>query len=138
MGTSSYLPGFSDDSTSDFLAGINAETSEFEKKAILKHDKKLMESEGENLFWAKWTIANCITTTLKHGSYIDEELMEKAKDYYKYCLLHRSVKKYCGTDYKLFHTQIDLILNFLQGLKSFNLRAGKNKKKVYYEPFFEL
>jgi hypothetical protein len=136
MGTSSYLPGFSDDATSDFLADINNTTSKTINDEILKLDKKLMKSKDEELFWNKWMIANCITTSLKHGAYINVLLMKKAKEYYKYCLEHEEVKEYCDSSYKTFKKQVSRILNKINKMKPF--KSGRSKKMVYYDPFFSL
>ena len=136
MGTSSYLPGFSDDATSDFLADVNEKTSKIVKDEILKLDKKLMTYKEQTLFWNKWMIANCITTSLKHGHYIDVELMKKAKEYYKYCLNHKEVKNYCSNSYNTFNKQVTKILAKIESIKPF--KSTLSKKMIYYEPFFEI
>ena len=136
MGNSSYLPGFSDDAASDFLAGINEKTSKIVKDEILKLDKKLMTYKERKLFWNKWMIANCITTSLKHRHYIDVKLMKKAVEYYKYCLNHKEVKNYCSTSYNTFNKQVTKILTKIESIKPF--KSAISKKMIYYEPFFEI
>jgi hypothetical protein len=135
MSTSSYLPGFSDDATSDFLADVNEKTSKIVKEEILKLDKKLMKSKDETLFWNKWMIANCITTSLKKGHYIDIELMDKAVNYYKYCLNHTGGKNYCQKDYNAFKKQVTKILDKIETFKPYR---SKKIGYIYYEPFFEI
>ena len=81
--TSDFYPGYSDDGTSDALSAIK-------KKIYKEFNKILREKETEVLgygdtdkqkFYQKWMYANMITTSLQDGMYIENDLIEKLKNY---------------------------------------------------------
>lgn len=134
MGTSSYLPSFDDDGTSDFLGEINDITSKIVNEEILKKDVELMkEKDKETLFWNKWFIANCAITSLKHGAMIYSDLYKKAISYYKSCLADPNLDIYLQRDASVFRKQINHVLDVLSTLEKLKTK----KTSYYYAPFLK-
>ena len=83
--TTDFYPGYSDDGTAYSLSDIK-------KKIYKEYNKLLRDKEKEVLgygdtdkqkFYQKWMYANMITTLLQDGMYIEEDLIERAKELYE-------------------------------------------------------
>lgn len=119
-GTSNYWPGYSDDNTADWLAGIRDKTSPIQNKELKKALEKIVKGKDDE-FWNKWQISNMITTSLQDGFYIDKDLIEKALVYYKEILGQakedKDASKYFGGDQhsrNYFIDSIEYVVNALQ------------------------
>lgn len=133
MRLSTYLPGDADTATAVFLHKIlSGKIAEALKKEILELDREKTKVEGVNLFWNKWRVANIISTALKNGSYIDTELMEKAREYYEYCLNTKELEKYCPYTTDVFRKEVSLVLRKMK-----KMQPKKNQNgMMYYAPDF--
>jgi len=127
-GTSSYLPGYSDDSTADTLSHIREKTSKVLNDELKKLEKEVIKTKTEEqVFWSEWLYANLITTSLKDGFFIEIKLIEKAIKLYNECLSDENIKQYTEDSYALFRTQIKTTVDKLKKLKPID-------KDYFYSP----
>ena len=135
-GTSSFLPGNGDDSTSDYLHDINEKISKIVNKEIRKLENQILNPKKktkEEYFFDKWRYANLISTALKKGFLIEPSLINKAIKYYESVLKDSKKEQYLLKSLKDFNKEVKKVLELLKKQKSIKTHS---KIMYFYAPNF--